>query len=218
VPTVAALADSDCELIRSGWLAQPVNAWSSLAYIVAAAVVLAWTRRWPTSRRSDAVVLALLLVATAVGSVDFHGPQSAVARADHDLGIVAVLAFVVTFDAGLLNEWPGRGRYLAFVAAVALGALLIAVDEDLGLALVVLGAGIAVVLEMLVLRRGLRPLGRAYGVIAGAVAAGGVVNVLGRTGGVLCSPESAFQGHALWHVLTALAIAAWASAALSRSA
>jgi hypothetical protein len=217
VPTVAALADSDCELIRSGWFAQPVNTWSSLAYVVAAAAVLAWARRGSASRRTDAVVLALLLVATAVGSVDFHGPQSAAARAGHDLGIVGVLAFVATFDAALLNSWPRRVRYIALCAAVAIAGLLIALDDDLGLALVVLGVGVAVVLEVLVLRRGLRPLGRSYGLLVGAITIGGVVNVLGRTGGALCSPESLLQGHALWHVLTAVAIAAWAYAARVRA-
>jgi Ca2+/Na+ antiporter len=33
--------------------------------------------------------------------------------------------------------------------------------------------------------------------------------VLGRTGAPLCDPESLFQGHALWHVLAALALGAY---------
>lgn len=217
MPSVAALADSDCELIRSGWLAQPVNAWSSLAYVLAATVVIAWARRGPAARRTDGVVFALLLVATAVGSVDFHGPQSEGARAVHDLGIVAVLAFVAMFDAGLLSGWSRRVRYICLSGAMAIAALLVAVDDDLGLALVALGVGIAVVLEVLVQRQGLRPLDRAYWIIAGAVAVGGVVNALGHSGGALCTPESLLQAHALWHVLTAVALAAWAYAALART-
>jgi hypothetical protein len=36
-----------------------------------------------------------------------------------------------------------------------------------------------------------------------------VVNVLTRTGAPLCRPGSLLQGHAAWHVLTAIAIALW---------
>jgi hypothetical protein len=34
--------------------------------------------------------------------------------------------------------------------------------------------------------------------------------VLRRTGGLLCRPDSLLQPHALWHLLTATAMAAWA--------
>jgi hypothetical protein len=42
-----------------------------------------------------------------------------------------------------------------------------------------------------------------------ALGAGIVVNVLTRTGAPLCRPDSLAQGHALWHVLTAVAAASW---------
>jgi hypothetical protein len=53
-----------------------------------------------------------------------------------------------------------------------------------------------------------------YAVAAGALAIGLVANVLGRTGAPLCAPGSALQWHAMWHVATAFALAAWAWAAL----
>ena len=42
-----------------------------------------------------------------------------------------------------------------------------------------------------------------------ALAAAGVLNLLGRTGAPLCRPESWAQPHAAWHVLTAVAVSAW---------
>jgi hypothetical protein len=42
-----------------------------------------------------------------------------------------------------------------------------------------------------------------------ALAAGAVANVLTRTGAPLCRPDSLLQGHALWHVLTAVGAGAW---------
>jgi hypothetical protein len=42
-----------------------------------------------------------------------------------------------------------------------------------------------------------------------AAAAGITINLLTRTGAPLCRPGSLLQGHAAWHVLTALVCAVW---------
>ena len=42
-----------------------------------------------------------------------------------------------------------------------------------------------------------------------ALAAGAVANLLTRTGAPLCRPDSLVQGHALWHVLTAVGAGLW---------
>lgn len=71
----------DCELIREGLAAQPVNTVSSLAFIVAA--VVAWRRHLPG---------ALALVLVGVGSVLFHGAPSPVSSFVHDAGLVLAIA------------------------------------------------------------------------------------------------------------------------------
>jgi len=52
----------------------------------------------------------------------------------------------------------------------------------------------------------------ARGVGLAAIAFGGIAYLLGRTGSPLCRPESLFQWHALWHVLVAVALVAYAYA------
>jgi hypothetical protein len=49
-----------------------------------------------------------------------------------------------------------------------------------------------------------------------AIALGGVAFLLGRTGSPLCDPASVFQWHALWHVLVAAALVAYAYAIAGR--
>jgi hypothetical protein len=142
---VLALGASDCEALRDGWLAQPVNTLSSVAYVVAGAYVL---------RRGGSRASALALAAVGVGSVLYHGPMPPGAELVHD-GSILVLAATVPL------AW--RRHSLRWPPAVAL--------------------------------------------IAGAAAI--VVNVLTRTGAPLCRPSSLLQGHAAWHVLTAIAIATW---------
>jgi hypothetical protein len=78
------VAASDCERIHDGFIAQPANTLSSLAF-VAAAVPL-WKRggAW----RGVAAALAF----EGLGSVAYHGPGGRVAKAIHDIGLVFLAA------------------------------------------------------------------------------------------------------------------------------
>jgi len=142
-----ALGASDCETLRDGWLAQPVNTLSSVAYVVAGAYVL---------RRGGPRLPALALAAVGVGSVLYHGPMTPGAGLAHDGSIVALAATVPLAWRRHRLRWPS-----------------------------------------------------AAAVVAGGAAA--AANVLTRTGAPLCRPDSLVQGHAAWHVLTALAMALWFS-------
>lgn len=42
-----------------------------------------------------------------------------------------------------------------------------------------------------------------------ALAVGGIVNALSRTGAPLCRPDGLLQGHGVWHVLTAVGAGLW---------
>jgi hypothetical protein len=63
---------------------------------------------------------------------------------------------------------------------------------------------------------GFRGSAVARGVGLAAIALGGVAFLLGRTGSPLCNPASLFQWHALWHVLVAVALVAYAHAIARR--
>ncbi len=67
-------------------------------------------------------------------------------------------------------------------------------------------------------RRGSAPRGStvARGVGLTAIAIGGVAFLLGRTGSPFCRPDSLLQWHALWHVLVAVALVAYAYAISTR--
>lgn len=143
-----ALGGSDCEALRDGWLAQPANTVSSLAYVVAGAYVLRRGGPWTPA-------LALALASVGVGSVLYHGPMPPGAELVHDGAIAALVATVP------LVWW----------------------------------------------RHGLRRRPPTLTLVAGAAAI--AVNLLSRTGAPLCRPDSLLQGHAAWHVLTALALATW---------
>jgi hypothetical protein len=142
---VLGLGGSDCEALRDGLLAQPMNSLSSLAYVVAGAYV---------ARKGGRAAPAVALVAVSVGSVLYHGPMPPGAGIAHDASLVCFSATVV--HAAWRHRLP-RPTSVAVVAA----------------------------------------------------AAGITVYLLARTGAPLCRPDSLLQGHAAWHVFTAVALAAW---------
>ncbi len=89
------IGSSDCERIRDGRLAQPVNALTSLAFVAAAGVVLARTRGRDRDRRGEVLAYGTILALVGFGSVAFHGPQPPGARAMHDWPIPVLLGLAV---------------------------------------------------------------------------------------------------------------------------
>ncbi len=203
----AAIGESDCETIGRGLLAQPVNAVSSLAYVVVGVIVLYPVLRSEDEERIVRSVFGSLLIATGIGSLLFHGPQGPASRVIHDSTfILTVLLIALTNLAGLF----GLSRRVQW-AVFSLTAALTIVTLGLTPSSTNLLAGASVVLLI---------VGDALGHRAGAVrmrwwaasvtamAMAMVLFIVGRTGGPLCDSASLFQGHALWHVLSAGAL--WA--------
>ena len=160
------LGAADCELLRAGELAQPVNTASSLVLAVIGVWILLRARRCERGRRA-ASTFGVLTILAGLGSVDYHGLQSPVAQWTHDAG----------------------------------AALLVA-------------AAVAVPLWRLVQRR---PPVPGWSRIRAVALAGAAVVALtaywsGRTGTVLCDPDSIVQLHALWHLMIGVLAALWAGA------
>ena len=77
-------AASDCERIRPGFIGQPANTLSSLAFIAAAV---------PVWRRGGAWrLVARALAYEGIGSVAYHGPGGPWSKRVHDSGLVALVA------------------------------------------------------------------------------------------------------------------------------
>ena len=188
-----------CEEIRSDGIRQPSNSLSSLAFVLVAVIVL--SRGWH-SDRIKAGLFALTLALVGAGSALYHASLSFTAQFLDVLGmyLIATLALLLSLS---------RIRHLSTVAMVA--------------AYVAINSLLAGILWMAPLFRRWIFAALLAGIIATemrnrtgerrnmlrAVAVMGVAFVIWildftRT---LCSPSSPIQGHAVWHILGALA--AW---------
>ena len=132
------------------------------------------------------------------------------------------MLFIMVFDLSLLLGWERAKQWAAFLAAVTTTGVVLMVAPTMGAALTGAGALAVVVAEGGLLVTGRRswwrpggsPEAAAYSMAATALLVSVVVYLASRTNGVLCDPDSLFQGHAAWHVLTALALGGWARASL----
>ena len=158
VEMILALAESDCEQLRPGWLAQPANAISSLAYVGVGAWLL-WHSFRSGGHRPATFAAGSAMVGVGVGSVAYHGPQPGWASLAHDAGVWSLAAVIAVQNSPALARPITRGLALA-----------------------------------------------AWRSAAPWIAPALVVYVAGRAGSPLCHPSAVWQFHALWHVLSAMAL------------
>jgi hypothetical protein len=204
------IGETDCEAIGDGWLAQPANAISSGAYVLFGAWILVHAFRNPAGERATQLTYGAVLAAVGIGSIAFHGPMPAGARLLHDLTIAAVFALIAARGVGTLRRW-GETKVLGlFAGMTTLIGVAMAISPEGGIAVAAIVGVAALGLEIYLYRSGRRQrfsstLVRWLAGIVALLLAGALINVLGRTGGPLCDPDSVWQGHAAWHVLTAAA-------------
>lgn len=213
------LGESDCERIGGGFFNQPVNAWSSVAYTLFGLwLVLRSVRNWGAETPVE-IAYGVALASVGVGSVAFHGPVPPGARLMHDLTIAAALTVIAARSVGTLRGWTSHHVLFAAAVVVAIIGAVMAVAPDAAILLAGAVGVAAVVTEVVLYRTGRRQLSprvaRILATTAVLLVLGGAINVVGRTGGPLCDPESVLQGHAAWHVLTAAAFMLYGYAAFS---
>jgi hypothetical protein len=206
----------DCEARIAQW-GQPVLLSTSASYLVAAGFVLWWSRRHTAATEPIPAVqiwaFAVGLVLAGLGSMDYHGPAVGPEPLLHDAGLAVALVAALAIDLRQLDvrrAWRGWGLIGLTAAAIA----VIAVIPDISpLLAAVAGAGL-VIAELVVYRRGIRTPSPALFAGAAVLAIGAAAFALSRTGGPLCDPRSWFQGHGVWHVMTAIALSLWTVTAL----
>jgi len=202
-----AIGESDCESIGSGLLAQPVNAVSSLAYVVVGGMVLYSISRSEDDERSIRLAFGLLLVATGLGSVLFHGPQGPASRFFHDVTFILTLLFIAVVNVSGHLRWAREVRWGLVSFSGALTILILAIWPSRTNLLAAASVLVLVASDVVARRSGAIRMRWWTGAVA-AIAVAVSLFIAGRTGGPLCDAASLFQGHALWHVLSAGAL--WA--------
>lgn len=199
-----------CEMPRTGaFLLQPANSVSSFGFVFAGflMILIARSRDWMSAFQPLAAsILGVSAIIVGVGSVLLHATLTLWGQFFDVLGMYLVSGFFLIYA---IAKWRGiadrRAMFYYAVLCVVLVAILYALpDVRRWLFAVIL---LAAIIVELVFARPLRPQVRTGYYIAGLVA-----NIVAFTiwnldqRGQLCSPDSLLQGHAVWHLLGAVAL------------
>jgi hypothetical protein len=208
-----------CEMPRVGALVlQPADSWSSYGYAFAGflMIVLAGGRDWTSAMPPLAArTFGLTAIVVGLGSVLMHATLTLWGQFFDVLGMYLVGSFLLVRALARWRRIPDDRAILIYVLlCVALVAVLILMPEVRRWLFAVLLV-LAILVE-LVFARPLRPGARVGfylgGILAKAVAF--TIWILDQQG-VVCSPHSLLQGHALWHLLGATSL--WLSFRYYRS-
>lgn len=188
---------ADCETIRDGLLAQPVEALSALGFVGAGI--------WLAARHPNRDVrwYGTLLTSVGASSLLFHASAQSWAAPIESVTVVALATWLGA--AASRRTRVGRPGRVGWAVATAAAATLMVTIPSSRHAVTGLAFGFA----------GMRVLGRSSRRRSlpglGLLGAGLLVYAFSRTGGPLCSPDSLVQGHAVWHLLAAAGLASLAS-------
>lgn len=205
-----------CEAARDGLVRQPANTLSNAGFVVAG-LLIAWRARRPADLgdvlpRYPGLTtwLACVVVLLGPASAAMHATQSAWGGHLDMLSMYLVAALTAAYA---LTRWRrgGTGTFVAlFLAAVAGCELMGLWSRPVPIvhfagnlafaALLLLAVGVEVALR----GRGETTIRLGYGVaaVAAMLVAFGIWNL---AQGPWCAPHSWLQGHAVWHLLGALA-------------
>ena len=208
IKIMASLGESDCETIGDGFLAQPVNALSSLTFSVIGVAILVWAGRAGGRERRFRLILGLLFVLTGLGSFLYHGPQTAGSLLAHDITFLATLVVVAITNGALALGWSERRSWTVLAVLLTTYAVILVLWPTATNVLTTASVVLLVASDI--------PLHRIGGIAGRWYVAALVLLVLalgffalGRSGAPLCTADSLFQGHALWHGLSAVALCSY---------
>jgi len=192
-----------CEDRICGWIAEPANAWSNLAFIVMGVFLLMRTR---SDGRTPLYLAGVTSILVGLGSFAFHATGTFIGEFADLSAMFLIGSLMVTMEANrfaAMKMW----QLTAFYLGLSVGSmLLVLVFRKIGI--VLFGVQIALVYVSNILWKARKAkvvhryafrLGATFAVALG-------IWILDLTG-VVCRPSNhVFTGHSAWHILTALCI------------
>ena len=197
-----------CEAQRCAFVVEPANAWSNVAYLVVALALFALARSSSSPQlRFFAPAAALVGLASGI----YHASYTFVLQILDFFGMYVFCYLLITLNLrrpGLLSARSWRRCFWGLVIGTTL--VTVAIDffeipiQGIVLLLLLIVAG-----SELWLWRRARPATLRYFVLALALLSAGAVFSVLDVSRVWCDPHHPYlQGHAIWHVLSALALLA----------
>lgn len=199
-------AISFCEKRLCGWIAEPANTWSSLAFVVAGAAIFVRARRKGNDHLIPGAIFCVLI---GLGSVAFHGTGTFVGEVMDEGSMFMASMMMLAFNLRRLLNWSHARTRTVFLVGVALSLGALICFHDVGrdlFALEMLGALMIEVGIIVASRRARIPLSKyePLGLMCVSFVVAYSFWILDYRHIVCNINNHAFGGHAAWHIMNAI--------------
>ncbi|MGB8252026.1 MAG: ceramidase domain-containing protein [Anaerolineaceae bacterium] len=204
-----------CEAIGTGLIRQPINAYTNIAYILAGLIIIIFLSRTKNKRKTISpitelprrllILFGLASIAVGIGSFIYHASFIFLGEQLDDDSMYLIGSFMLFYAIA-------HQRKLTAVKFIMLFMVLNLIFEGLIFFFPVIRGmlfGILIVVSLVItqtsIRRGLiSDPKQQFMTSIELFAAAYLIWILDKTH-YLCYPTSIFQGHAIWHILSAVA-------------
>jgi hypothetical protein len=199
-----------CEALGTGFVRQPIDTWSNLAFVLVGLLILEDVLRLSSNRsnllaqrRTYGVVYAVAVILIGLGSWFYHASLTFVGQWFDVMGMYLLGTFMVLYNFARLRPLSSRTFALSYVLFnLALALSLIVVPELrrylFGLLLVA-----TIALEVVIRRRSVTQIRTGFFIAALSIYVLAQLIWTLDLNHIVCDPTGLLQGHALWHILTA---------------
>jgi hypothetical protein len=205
-----------CERFHAGMIKQPINTWSNIGFVVVGLLILtsvggasAPTPSNPmTAATAYSILYGVLVVFLGPGSMFFHASMTKLGGWLDNLSMNLFISFILVYDITRVLHLGVAAFWVVFlILNVAVGIVTWRVDDSGSKFFIGLIVAVALV-EVLLLTAQLGGVERTFApwLLLTVVAFGVAIPIWwwSQTGRALCRPDSLWQGHGLWHILSAV--------------
>jgi hypothetical protein len=210
-----------CEAARDGYIKQPANTWSNIGFITAglASAWLLMTGKYKqnsnalTRSNFTAVFFSCLAIFLGPGSMAMHATETEIGGELDMLSMYLVCSFMTAYAMQRFYNWKPLQFTAVFVLAIIICEVAglyhkhIPLIDYAGNLIFAFFISLAVVFEMLnsfVRKKQHEKKWGIFGLISLITAF--IIWNFWKNDSPLCDPYSLIQGHAIWHLLDALAV------------
>ena len=194
---------SFCEARLCAWVVEPSNAWSNLAYLACGVVILA------TLARAHGVLrlVGAAAIAIGLGSFAFHGTGTRIGELVDVSAMYLLSGLALVFALRRLRPLSTGQLVAVYLAIVGASVGLMVATGNNGIFMFAAQITLGIIAEMYLYVA--RPRATSYRAQQGMIVSFTIAFLIWNADkwSLLCSPDNHLvTGHAVWHVLTAVAI------------
>lgn len=203
-----------CEAQRDGLIRQPINTYSNLAFVLVGLLIVAgaqddWRRGERRNRMQAQRALPFIfggaVILIGLGSFFYHASLTFIGQWFDVMGMYLFASFALIYNYARLRPIRATTFAIAYVVMNGMLGYLLVVNPDVRrqvFAAMIYGI---IALEALIWLVERPKIKTRFFVGALVVLAGAYGIWMLDESGALCDPSSLLQGHALWHILNAIA-------------